>query len=416
MEIAILGAGIGGLSSAIALKEAGNQVRVYERGSDFSSAGGGLVCWPNASFVLDKLGVLSAIKLQGGEIKVMNRLSDEGELLSCWNNESLNLLMGYKSYSILRRDLINILANRVKQLGIAVHFDHQVTAITRDRRQSPKQGRKNSEKEDNQQSSRVQFLNGNSLTTDIIIGADGRMNSIARRYICGNNKPIYQGFVNWVGIVESEQGIFPPEYLMGSSGEDFTNTVLDYWGKGDRFGLVPISSKLAYWAGATMMNLEENTITANQDKSQLMTLFQHWPETVKNIIVNTDETCIRKILVHDHDPITVWHKDNVVLLGDSAHAPLPTSGQGACQALEDAWHLTNCINKYGSNIKQVFEKYTQIRQQKTTDIIVAGRALAKNIFNRDELFCAQRNTAMKESTSVDITQGLVNFWGRGLPL
>jgi len=404
MDIAILGAGIGGLSSAIALKEAGNQVRVYERGSDFSSAGGGLVCWPNASFVLDKLGVLAAIKSQGGEIKAMNRLSNKGELLSYWNSERLNLLMGYKSYSILRKDLINILAKKVKQLGIEVHFNHQVTTITKLKRQRSKK------------SSTVRFLNGNTLSADIIIGADGRMNSIARGYVCGNNKPIYQGFVNWVGILKSDKGIFPQEDSTKSSTEFAANTVLDYWGKGDRFGLVPISSKLAYWAGATMMNLEESTNTVNQGKNQLRTLFQSWPVTVRNAIEYTDEAHIKKIFVHDHNPITVWHKDNVVLLGDSAHAPLPTSGQGACQALEDAWHLTNCISKSGTNIKQAFEEYCQIRLQKTSEIIVAGRALAKNIFNRDELFCAQRNTAMKQSKPVDITQGLANFWGRGLPL
>ena len=98
---------------------------------------------------------------------------------------------------------------------------------------------------------------------------------------------------------------------------------------------------------------------------------QGWPGPIPTIIEGTPESAINKIFVHDHEPITVWHRDNVLLLGDSAHAPLPTSGQGACQAMEDAWHLARCLQDHPDSLQEAFQSYTALRLKKTSAITAA---------------------------------------------
>ncbi|NHN25984.1 hypothetical protein FIA58_009890 [Flavobacterium jejuense] len=104
------------------------------------------------------------------------------------------------------------------------------------------------------------FENTIKINADIIIGADGRMNSVARQYVNGNNTPIYQNFVNWIGILESNKPIF------------LENNVLDFWGQGERFGIVPINKYKGYWTGGKSLPL--NTSLKNRNnKTQLLKIF-----------------------------------------------------------------------------------------------------------------------------------------------
>lgn len=188
MKIGILGGGIGGLSTAIALKQAGFDAEVYERHSRPSQIGAGIVCWPNASFVLDQLGVLSQVAKVSGSLKSMNRFSSHSDPIGSLDIGKLNQLMTYPSYSIIRKDLMSILTQRAFELGIKIHYQHDVTSLSnRDHGKA-----------------RVLFSNGKHIEPDIIIGADGRMNSLSRQYSNGNNTPIYQGFINLIGVFESK--------------------------------------------------------------------------------------------------------------------------------------------------------------------------------------------------------------------
>ncbi len=386
MNISILGGGVGGLSTAIALKQAGFDVSVYERHSNPTTVGAGIVCWPNASFVLAQLGILDEVAKVSGSIKYMNRYSNTGEPIGSLDISELNRLMKYPSYSILRKDLISALIQRTIALGIDIYYQHDVTHF------SDKNG-----------NTSVKFSNGKSIESDIIIGSDGRMKSLSRAYVNGENTPIYQGFINWVGVFEDKSVNF----------SDLS--VSDYWGMGKRFGIVPVSKNKAYWAGGAV----SKTIIAinpNKYKSELNSLFGDWPDLMTKVINGTPESSINKIYVHDHDPIEKWHKNNVILLGDSAHSPLPTSGQGACQALEDAWHFTRCLKDNINNISNAFEQFTELRKDKTSGITMGGRQLASSIFNQDIEFCQQRNLASKNTNYQNVVVGMAKGWSRGLPI
>lgn len=386
MNIGILGGGIGGLSTAIALKQEGFDVSVYERHSSPSEIGAGIVCWPNACFVLEQLGVLDNISKVSGSINYMNRFSHTGEPIGSMDINELNRLMKYPSYSILRKDLMKILIQRAIELNININYGHEVINII-----------------DENAHTKVQFNNNTVIQPDTIIGADGRMKSLARKYVNGCNSPIYQGFVNWIGVIEHESVNFPEL------------CVSDYWGIGERFGIVPVSQNKAYWAGGAVYK-DIDIINPNRFKTELKAIFNGWPEIISTVINETPLSSINKIYVHDHDPIDLWHKDNLVLLGDSAHSPLPTSGQGACQALEDAWHLTRCLKDNTNNISKAFTLFAELRKSKTSGITMGGRQLASSIFNVNAEFCKHRNLASKNTNYQNTVIGMANGWASGLPI
>jgi FAD-dependent urate hydroxylase len=118
-----------------------------------------------------------------GLLSSMDRFSSEGEPLGSLDIYKLNELMTYPSYSIIRKDLMSILTQRALELNITIHYQHNVTSIEKN-----KHGKIT-----------VKFTNNKQIVPNVIVGADGRMNSFARQFVNGHNTPIYQGFINWIG-------------------------------------------------------------------------------------------------------------------------------------------------------------------------------------------------------------------------
>ena len=387
MKIAILGGGVAGVSSAIALKQKGFDVSIYERHESTSNIGAGIVVWPNAAYVLEQLGVLREIEAVSGHPTRMRRLSSTNEELGAIDIEKINNHMGYSSLSILRSDFQNILISKLGSIGVAIQYAHAVTNI----------------ETENPGQAEVHFQDGSKITADVIIGADGRMASYARQYVHGDNAPVYQGFINWIGVYESEQESF----------EEIA--VADYWGVGERFGIVPVTKHKGYWAGGVAC-ADIGPRNQAEYKAELSSIFSDWPQSVQMMINHTPVERINKLYVHDHDPIQTWHKHNLIVIGDAAHAPLPTSGQGACQALEDAWHLTNCLNDNPHDLQKAFGKFTEIRFEKTVAIIMAARGFAASLFNRDEKFCMARNENSRNTDFAKVAAAMSRGWGQHLPL
>lgn len=387
MKVTILGGGIAGVSSAIALKQKGFDVSIYERHQSASNIGAGVVVWPNAAYVLEQLGVLSEIEAVSGHPTRMRRLSSANEDLGVIDIEKINSHMGYSSLSILRSDFQNILISKLTSLGVAIQYAHTVTEI-----ETISTGQ-----------TEVHFQNGSKITADVLIGADGRMDSPARRYVHEDNAPVYQGFINWVGVYES--------------GEEFFEeiAVSDYWGVGERFGIVPITKHRAYWAGG-VGSADIGPRNQADYKAELSSIFSNWPQPVQRMISHTPAERINKIYVHDHEPIQTWHKNNLIVIGDAAHAALPTSGQGACQALEDAWHLANILNENPSDLREAFVKFTEIRFEKTAGMVMAARSFASSLFNRDEKLCEVRNENSKNTDFSKVAKSIARGWSQHLPL
>lgn len=287
--------------------------------------------------MLKELGILDDIALCAGKPVKMRRLSSNGVNLGALDINKLNEKMGHPSFSILRKDLMKVLESYLMECGVEVKYGNKIEKLV------PSQSASTS----------IHFENGVVSHADIIIGADGRMSSVARAFINGNNQPVYQGFINWIGVYESKKSIF----------SDIE--VKDYWGVGERFGIVPVSATKAYWAGGVAaLKIGDNDTSSY--KTDLLTLFQDWPSPIESIINETPQAHINKIYVHDHNPMDTWHRDNVLVIGDAAHAPLPTSGQGACQAIEDAWHLAELLENITAtwnHFSRSLQKYVSLKRQ-----------------------------------------------------
>ncbi|MDY4283825.1 FAD-dependent oxidoreductase [Xanthomonas sp. LF06-19] len=387
MEIGILGGGIAGLSAALALHKQGHTVCVYERRNGPATMGAGVTLWPNAGFVLQELGLLEDVGAVGGRPVSVHRKDAAGSALGGLDITLLDQLMGYPTHTILRRDLQAVLLDHVARAGIQVEFGHRAIAIDLDA------GGK----------AVARFENGKSICPDLLIGADGRMGSVARKFVAGDNTPIYQGFVNWIGVAQGNGALLSDM------------AIHDCWGAGDRFGCVPIRTDLVYWAAAQARPLPEATPAAEMRK-ELMDLFARWPEPVARLIEATPAQAIQLIAVHDVDPLHTWSRANVLLVGDAAHAPLPTSGQGACQALEDAWHLARCLEEADGALDQALPRFAAIRGPKTTKLAEQGRLFARGLFAQDPETCRLRNERARASDPLRDAQAMAAGWSQGLPM
>ncbi len=387
MKIGILGGGIAGLSVALALHRHGYNPRVYERHAAPATMGAGVTLWPNASFVLQELGLLQDIEVVAGRPLTMRRQDAAGNALGGLDIGSLDQTMGYPTYTVLRRHLQKVLLDHAARAGISVEFGRKAVGIELDAHDRAV----------------AHFENGASIRPDLLIGADGRMRSVAREFVVGDNSPIYQGFVNWIGVAQG------PHALVDEI------SIQDFWGAGERFGCVAIRHDLVYWAAAQARPLNQATPGAKM-RDELKSLFADWPAPVSRIIGATPENAIRLIAVHDLEPLHRWSRANVLLVGDAAHAPLPTSGQGACQALEDAWHLARCLDSESGDLEEAFRMFEEIRAPKTTRLAEQGRVFARGLFATDPEACRIRNERAKASNPARDVQDLAASWGQGLPM
>ncbi|RQS69780.1 FAD-dependent oxidoreductase [Burkholderia sp. Bp8963] len=388
MDIAILGAGIAGASAALTLSLRGHRVRLYERRPEAATMGAGVVLWPNAGFVLSELGLSAEVAAAGGRPCAMRKLDRQGCALGHVDVRYLDRLMGFPTRSILRRDLQSILLRQLAARGIEISYGAGARTI-----EAGPGGL-----------ATVRLDDGRSVRADLIIGADGRKQSVARRYVCGDNAPVYQGFVNWIGVARSAVPLMD------------VIAICDYWGIGERFGIVALDPHTAYWAAAAADANEADDVPEPDARAVVEQRFASWPAPIDAVIRATPAQDVRKIRVYDHDPLDVWHRDNVLLIGDAAHAPLPTSGQGACQAFEDAWHLAGCIGGGDIDLPAALTLFGARRHAKTARITTHARDFARMLFTTDARACRERDASAQRADPIADTEALARAWGAGLPL
>ncbi|KZN43977.1 FAD-dependent oxidoreductase [Pseudoalteromonas luteoviolacea] len=363
-KIAIVGAGIAGLALAILATEQGHNVTVYEKNSAISNLGAGITLWPNAMFVISQMGLLEDVKRVSGMPLSLHSIDKYGNTQSMMNIELLNQECGYPSIAILRKELMQIFYQKALKLGVSIKFQHSVNPLLLQQMKS-------------------QF--------DLIVGADGRMYSTTRQLLFDERpQPQYQGFINIVGISQLDCQLTP--------------FIKEYRGNGQRFGIVPVHSGWCYWAAAWRESLACKQSSRDWGH-ELEHRFEDWPPDIKNMIKKQKAEKIKPIYLYDLDPLPYWHQENILLIGDAAHASLPTSGQGACQALEDAWHLVTVLTNYAS-LDQALNAFYQQRIAKATAAQNAGRHVASQVFSSESI-------TVVNSTLPNVKQ-LTQLWMYGL--
>ncbi len=364
-KIAIVGAGVAGTALAILATRQGHQVSLFERGSNVSSIGAGVTLWPNGMFVMQKMGLDKKVSQMGGTPCIMRQFDRNGLLQTEFDISAVNSLCGFPSVTVLRRELMSVLAGALDSLGCELNFSCSITAAD------------------------VMKL---SQEFDLVVGADGRMNSVVRQALYAKRvSPCYHGFVNVIGVGRQREGTL-------------NNAIDDFRSQGERFGIVPVNDGWCYWAGAWNAPVNDERPGAHWF-DELHQRFRDWPDPVQNVLQSCDKASVKCIFVHDIDPLPFWHQDNILMIGDAAHASLPTSGQGACQAMEDAWHLARLLRE-NDDMDIVLQSFYQQRHTKTSAAQRVGRQFAKKIFS-------EQPEPLLPASNISVAE-LSRFWMQGL--
>lgn len=326
----IIGGGIGGLATAIALKQIGLTVEVYERVTTLREVGAGLSLWANAIRALDYLGLGQTIRAlalpeTSGAIRTAN-----GELLMYNTNAQLQAQFGELSVMAHRAELQDRLRDALNQ---DLHLGMDCLAVTEEA-----------------QDVRVRFRNGEQAVGDLVIGADG-LHSQVRAGLHGQQAPRYAGYTAWRGVVPFDHSQLQP-------GET--------WGRGARFGQVPMQGGRVYWFATH--NSPPGQQSPDGEKAELLRLFQDWHDPIRALIDATPASAILRNDIYDRPPLKTWGRGRITLLGDAAHPTTPNLGQGACQALEDAVVLAKALQA-DADIATALRTYEARRIPRTTMIV-----------------------------------------------
>ena len=317
-RIAVVGAGLGGMTAAGFLQRAGFDVLVYEQAPAFSRIGAGIILSANVSKVLRRLD-LEALILEHG-IKAQSYISrawDTGATMYeiCFNAEN-ETRFGGPYLNIHRGDLHAVLERGIAAGSIA--FDHQVVAVE-------KAGT----------ALRLRFKNGASADADIVIGADG-INSKVREHLLGREPPRFVGAV-------ALRAIFPTAALAGTEIPDCTK----WWGA-DRHVLVYFLTRRrdeVYVIGVTPRpSWDSDAAFLNGSRQQLIESFAAFHPDLLRVLRGTGEVTVWPIF--DRERNDRWSGDRIVLLGDACHPMRPFMAAGGAMAIEDGAILARCLAQF----------------------------------------------------------------------
>ena len=354
-RIAIIGAGIGGLTAALAFKQKGFNVTVYESAAEIKPVGAGIGIANNAMQIFKKLGIHKKIENAGVKVSSMNITDHKLQSLSVMDLKGFEVKYGVCNVSIHRAVLQNILA---EEIGFEnIQLSKRLLKI---------------EQTDNV---KLFFEDCSIETADVVIAADG-IKSVVRNQLFDQSKIRDTNQICWRGVSKIE---LPKQYA---------NKAVEAWGKGKRFGFVQINNQDVYWYAVV------NESMVKQTENDLQDLFAEFNSDVLEIIENTSEDTVIKNRIIDLKPIHKWYDKNVCLLGDAAHATTPNLGQGACQAIEDAYILAQFYQE-DKPIETVFEEYQNLRIKKAHSIVNSSWRIGKIAHFENSFAIYFRNLVMR---------------------
>lgn len=351
LKAVVIGAGIGGLTAGIALKQVGYTVEIYDKASELRPAGAGISLWSNGVKVLNKLGLGNAVARLGGQMDRMEYRSHQGEILSQIDLTPLVQTVGQRPYPVSRSDLQELLLDAFGKEGVRL-------------------GSKCIALEETESEVTAMFEDGYRTTGDLLIAADG-VHSLLRKYVAEvPAKPRYANYVNWNGIVKANPSLID------------NHTWVMYVGEGKRASMMPIGGdRLYYFFGAPMA--KGTQVEPSRRREELANTFYAWPQEIRNLIGQLDPMQTNRLEIHDLDPLPHLVRGRVALLGDSAHASTPTLGQGGCQAMEDAEILCRYLITTNIGVADALKRYEGERKERTERLVLKARQRADIIYGKD---------------------------------
>jgi salicylate hydroxylase len=349
-RIAIVGAGLGGLAAAIALRRRGLDVTVYEQAAALGEVGAGLQLSPNAMKVLLALGLEDAVMRVAFEPAArVGRDGRTGRVIAVTTMKGhYHDTYGAGYYTFHRADLH---ASLVAALPAGcVRLGAKCAAVR-----------------EAGDAALIDFADGTTVTADVVIGADG-IHSVVRESLFGAQQPRFTGMVCWRGLVPAAD--MPAGMITDESNSWFGphSTVVTYKVRG---------GELVNWAALYEQDWREESWKTEGDPAEVRALYADWHPIVRELMSRT--TRMYKWALFDRDPLPAWGRGRISLLGDAAHPMLPSNSQGGCMALEDGYALAEALAMSGVDPAAALRAYEAERMPRTARVQLAARAqLRKN--------------------------------------
>ncbi|CAH0043197.1 unnamed protein product [Clonostachys rhizophaga] len=352
-QVAIAGAGLAGLTLALALHDLNIPSTVYEARSEDFDQGGGVVLSPNALRVLDSVGAYSRIRDKALQFDVLTFTDGENKVTDEYYFGSKELY-GYKAIRIMRKELLDELKAMLRERNIPIHYNLKVTTI-------------NSENPDKVE---FTFANGESVSTPLLIGADG-IHSTVRTSFLPDIKPLYAGFMGINSVVQRSQLRIPDNYSLPAS----------VGAKPGAFLLVPQKpdgSELFIGSQRVFPELDgPGWDELRQDKQKLYGMLQEnksdWPDVVQSALEVTPVDRMGFWAFYGLPPLPSWLSESkrIILVGDAAHAIPPTAGQGANQAFEDVRSLATVLSRLSPDVplERAAARWQAYRQERIKKVL-----------------------------------------------
>ena len=341
-QIAIVGAGLGGIVAGALLQQRGYNVRIYEQAPEFARLGAGINLGPNVMKVLRAVGV-------------EQRLLDKGLRAESWVSRDWDT--GDVSYEYVMGDVAEA---RFGACYMVIHRGdfHEILleAVSSD---TIEFGKQMTELDQKGSVVRLGFEDGSWEEADIVIGADG-INSRAREILLGPELPKYTGYV-------AHRSIIPASLL-----RDFKPADITKWWSDDAHGDTHIVvyyrdrhyEEIYFVTGVPEPDWDSALSYVDADLDELRAAFTGFHPEVQHLL----EICpaATKWPLLERDPLPLWSRGRIVLLGDACHPMKPHMGQGAAVAIEDAAILVRCLERHGEDFAAAFKLYENSRKDRAS--------------------------------------------------
>lgn len=344
----VIGAGIGGLTTAAGLLRQGIETEVFEARPTPGRllTGGGFMLWHNAFLSLRRIGLDEAVAADSVRMRFHEFRSDSGRRLARWHLDAPTRECGAPACALRRSTLHRVLTEAVGEHRI--RLDARLVDYTQDA-----------------EGVTARFADGSTARGDVLIGADGLRSAVRAAMRRGfETPPRYAGYTAWQAIAR-----LPGESVVP------TGTFFNLWGRGGRrFLYCRLNADEVYWDAITSDRAGRGIDTVRHPRGVAMArAYRDWPEPVGRIIAATDEDAILPVSIHDRPPAGGWTDGRVVLVGDAAHPMTLNLSQGAGQAVESAVVLAGMLGRATrENLPETLRAFESARRDRTADMVTTS--------------------------------------------
>lgn len=358
-RVLIIGAGVGGLATAVGLRRKGIDVAVFEQQDDVRKilVGGGMHLWTNAMRALEELGLAEEMVERGVPIERTEFMTWRGSVLAEWPDAAHAREFGAEEVGINRRDVQEVLVRAQGDVAIqtgvrCTGFDQDESGVT------------------------VRFADGREEHGAILLGADGLLSTV-RAQLHGTEQPRYAGYAQMQAIIDGASRFVP------------AGVELILFGRGARAVFHHVAGDRLFWTAA-IYGPEESFAGGRAKKEAILHEVRGWAGPIEAVVAETAEEEIVLFDIYDRPPAGDWGSGRVTLLGDAAH-PLTTNlGQGANQAFEDAAVLADCLGGESDPVAAL-RRYEQRRVPRTSALVKRSWSIARMGRFRNPVVCALRD-------------------------